>query len=107
MSVIKTVFAGSCLALTTAAMAQDAPPPPQSGPTVEQIFQFLDYDQNGFIQKSEAQGPLVEHFDRIDANKDGKISPDELRAAIALRDKMRAEQGDGQTAPTPAPAPEK
>lgn len=90
-TILKAAFAISLMALSTAAMAQDAPPPPQSGPTVEQIFQFLDYDQDGFIQKSEAQGPLAEHFDMVDTDKDGKISPDEVKAAMAMRDKMRAE----------------
>jgi EF-hand domain/EF hand len=92
MNVLKAALTGSLLALSPAVMAQDAPPA-QSGPTVEQIFQFLDSNQDGFIQKSEAQGPLVEHFDMIDTDKDSKVSPDEVRAAMAMRDKMRAEGG--------------
>jgi EF hand len=92
MHVLKAAFAGTLLALSSAAIAQDAPPAP-SGPTVEQIFQFLDADQDGFLQKGEAQGPLAEHFDMIDADKDSKVSPDEVRAAMAMRDKMRAEGG--------------
>jgi Ca2+-binding EF-hand superfamily protein len=92
MHVLTAAFAGTLLALSPAVMAQDAPPA-SSGPTVEQIFQFLDADQDGFLQKSEAQGPLAEHFDVIDADKDSKVSPDEVRAAMAMRDKMRAEGG--------------
>ena len=99
MTKLQAIFAVSLMALSTAAIAQDAPP--QGGPSVEQIFQFLDADQDGFIQKSEAQGPLVDHFDMIDADKDGKISADELKAAMAARDKMRAEGAPPPEAPQP------
>ncbi len=92
MHFLQVTFAGSLLALSSVSIAQDAPPE-GGGPSVEQIFQFLDYDQDGFIQKSEARGPMVEHFDIIDADKDGKVSPDEMRAAMAMRDKLRAEGG--------------
>ena len=103
MTILKAAFAGTLLALSPAVMAQDSPPPPaQGGPTVEQIFQFLDYDQDGFIQKSEAQGPLVEHFDMVDTDKDGKISPDEVKMAMAMRDKMRAEGAKPPEAGQPA-----
>ena len=100
MTKLQATFAVSLMALSTAAIAQDAPS--QGGPSVEQIFQFLDADQDGFIQRSEAQGPLVEHFDMIDADKDGKISPDEVKAAMAARDKMRAEGAPPPEAPQPA-----
>ena len=89
MTILKTTCAVFMLAVSPVAIAQDAPPP-QGGPTVEQIFQFLDADKDGFIQKTEAQGPLSEHFDMIDADKDNKISTDEVRAAMAARDKMQA-----------------
>ena len=102
MTKLQATFAVSLMALSTAAIAQDAPPPPQGGPSVEQIFQFLDADQDGFIQRSEAQGPLVEHFDTVDTDKDGKISPDEVKAAMAARDKMRAEGAPPPEAPQPA-----
>ena len=99
MTKLQATFAVSLMALSTAAIAQDAPP--QGGPSVEQIFQFLDADQDGFIQRSEAQGPLVEHFDTVDTDKDGKISPDEVKAAMAARDKMRAEGAPPPEAPQP------
>jgi Ca2+-binding EF-hand superfamily protein len=45
----------------------------------------LDTDGDGRISRAEAQANaprLFEHFDEIDANKDGFLSADELRAAM-------------------------
>jgi EF hand len=74
------------LSLSTAGIAQDAPPsPPRSGgmPSVEQIFAFMDANKDGFIAKDDAQGPMAQHFVHIDADKDDKISAEELKAAMA------------------------
>jgi hypothetical protein len=48
------------------------------------LFEELDTDKDGFITKEEAKAgkwPLPEPFATIDANNDGKISPDELLKA--------------------------
>ena len=82
---LKTLTALSALLLSPAVMAQDAPPPPPpSGgmPQPEQIFGFLDANKDGFIAKDEAQGPLVQYFANIDADKDDKISLVELKTAM-------------------------
>lgn len=71
--------------LAPVAIAQnDTPPPPSGGgmPSSEQIFGFLDADKDGFIARAEAQGPLQKHFDMVDADKDDKISPTELKTAM-------------------------
>jgi hypothetical protein len=74
----------AALVLSPVAMAQDAPPPPPAGgtPQPEQIFAFLDANKDGFIAKDEAQGPLVQYFGMIDADKDDKISMAELKTAM-------------------------
>jgi EF-hand domain len=97
MSKLRFAAAASLMLLSTAALAQGMP-------TVEQIMGFLDADQDGFIQESEAQGPLAENFALIDADKDGKVSPTELQAALDMRAKMQAEKAAATPAPTPAPA---
>jgi Ca2+-binding EF-hand superfamily protein len=60
-------------------------PRSQSGgmPSPEQIMGFLDANTDGFIVKDEAQGPLVDYFDMVDADKDAKISLVELQTAMA------------------------
>jgi Ca2+-binding EF-hand superfamily protein len=53
---------------------------------VEQQFKAADKNGDGALTKAEAEsagmGRVVRHFDRIDGNKDGKITPDELRAVL-------------------------
>ena len=55
-------------------------------------FKKLDTDGDGRISRAEAQAGaprLAAHFDEIDTNKDGFITPDELKAA---REKSKAER---------------
>ena len=82
----KTIAIIAALTFASAAMAQsDGPPPMPPGggmPSPEQIFAFMDANQDGFIAKDEAKGPMVQHFDAIDANKDAKISLAELTTAM-------------------------
>lgn len=92
------------LTLAPAAMAkQDAPPPMAPGggmPSPEQIFAFMDANKDGFIAKDEAKGPMAKHFEHIDADKDAKISPVELKTAMAAKRPPEPPQGEPeQTAP--------
>lgn len=92
MGKLYLISAVSLMLAAPAAFAQDpAAAPPPAGPTVEQIFGFLDADSDGFIQQTEAQGPLAEHFAVIDADKDAKVSPAELQGAMDMRAKTQTE----------------
>jgi hypothetical protein len=47
-------------------------------------FKSADADGNGMISRAEAEKAmprLVRHFDRLDANKDGQVTRDEMAAA--------------------------
>ena len=48
---------------------------------LREMFQRLDADKDGKVSKDEAQGPVRDAFDRIDANTDGSLSEDELAQA--------------------------
>jgi Ca2+-binding EF-hand superfamily protein len=51
-------------------------------------FKKIDTDGDGKISRAEAQANsprLAEHFDEIDTNKDGFITPDEMKAAQVRR----------------------
>lgn len=50
---------------------------------------MADTDQDGRITLSEAEAMALKHFDQMDANKDGKVTPDERKAARPMIIKMR------------------
>jgi hypothetical protein len=52
-------------------------------PNAEQIMGYLDANQDGMIAKDEAQGPLAQYFDMVDADKNAKISLEELKTALS------------------------
>jgi Ca2+-binding EF-hand superfamily protein len=62
--------------------AQDRPAGATRSPAGEQ-FRKADTDGNGMLSRAEAQkgAPrLARHFEAIDANRDGQIGPEEIRA---------------------------
>jgi Ca2+-binding EF-hand superfamily protein len=57
---------------------------------VKEVFNRLDTNKDGKISKDEARGLIKEHFDQIDTNKDGFISYDELLKAAKERHEAKA-----------------
>jgi len=58
----------------------------------EERFKRADSDGNGALSRAEAEKGmpvLSRHFDRIDANKDGQITREEIEAARKARDGAR------------------
>lgn len=54
-----------------------------SGEVLAQRFRIADTDSNGMLSRAEAEAVLPRlalHFDAIDVNRDGQISPEEIRA---------------------------
>ncbi|USQ94334.1 EF-hand domain-containing protein [Caulobacter sp. RL271] len=90
-----------------AAFAQEAPPPgpPRQMPNPEDIFKRWDTNSDGAVDKAEwdATGRPADRFAMLDANKDGKVTLDEMKAAFEKMRQRRAQQGDG---PPPGPPPE-
>lgn len=59
----------------TNAQHPDGPPKP------ELVIAKLDVNKDGKISKQEVRGPLKVHFQNIDLNKDGFITLEELKKA--------------------------
>ncbi|WP_282162996.1 EF-hand domain-containing protein [Ulvibacterium marinum] len=50
-------------------------------PTIEQLFEDLDANEDGKLSSKEVKGPLKKDFAKIDANEDGYLSWEELEKA--------------------------
>jgi Ca2+-binding EF-hand superfamily protein len=50
---------------------------------VADVFERMDTNKDGKISKEEAKNVILQNFDRIDTNKDGFIDKDELRKFVA------------------------
>lgn len=87
------------------ALAQDAP---RQMPAPEDIFKRWDTNGDGVVDKAEwtAAGRPEERFAMVDANNDGKITLDELKAALEkMRQYRMQQQGGGAPPPPPQGAP--
>jgi len=82
----------------------DAGKPGEAGEFVAKMMERLDTNKDGKISRDEAQGPLAQAFDRIDANKDGFLDKKELEEAGARFRARQAAQGgkEGRAAAVPA-----
>lgn len=72
-------------AMTAMAQAADRPngPPEGERPSPEQMLQRLDADKDGKISKAEAPERMAENFDRRDTDGDGFLTKEELAAPPA------------------------
>lgn len=50
------------------------------GPFGAHIIVMADTDKDGKITQAEAEALALQHFDRMDVNKDGQVTPEERRA---------------------------
>lgn len=50
-------------------------------PTATEILKKMDENKDGKLSKEEVKGPLKEDFKKIDTNEDGFISKEELEKA--------------------------
>jgi peroxiredoxin len=71
----RTLLLASAAMLVTAATVHAAPA--ANGIGLEQIIQFMDKNGDGKITKAEAGN--ASWFDKVDRNKDGTLTPDELK----------------------------
>lgn len=50
-------------------------------PSIDQLFEDLDANEDGKLSKAEIKGPLKRDFDKIDADEDGFLTREELKKA--------------------------
>jgi len=70
---------------------------------VQSIFDRMDKNKDGKISRDEAQGRIKDNFDRIDTNKDGYLDKEELlrmaKTVLANGDGMPKGPGAGGSGP--------
>lgn len=66
---------------------------------VSDVFERMDTNKDGKISKDEAKNFIAQNFERIDANKDGFIDKDELRRFVARNMAMGGGVGPGRGGP--------
>lgn len=80
---------GSAAAYTQAAHGDATAPPKRYLSKFDSQFNAADKDGDGALTREEAanagMGRIVDNFDRIDTNHDGKVTRDEIRAMIRSR----------------------
>jgi Ca2+-binding EF-hand superfamily protein len=82
IGIIKTIFTVILFSGSAALFAQ--PKGKQEGqkpPTAEQLIKELDANKDGKLSKDEIKGPIKDDFTKIDTNKDGFLSLQELKKA--------------------------
>ncbi|HEY4374365.1 MAG TPA: hypothetical protein VGN52_20755 [Burkholderiales bacterium] len=116
MNTLKSLSFTALLALApTLALAQTPPPAPGAaapapakGHRVNRL-KAADTDGDGMLSRAEVDAAgiknLSKNFDAIDANKDGKLSRDEMKAYRLAR--KAARQGSGAAAAAAPAAPGK
>jgi Ca2+-binding EF-hand superfamily protein len=74
---------------------------------VARMLERMDTNKDGKISRAEAQGPLAKFFDELDQNKDGYLDKTELRRAAARFQAQNAKnppsKGNEEKAKPPAP----
>ncbi len=73
----------------------------QGRPGLEMIMIQADTDKDGSFSKEEVKAAVLQFFDKLDANKDGKLDKSELPAGRHGGRKMRVPENDTKGIPAP------
>src|SRR6188474_328358 len=71
-------------------------PPPAIGAPAARLFSAADTNQDGFVDLAEWRAARDRIFERLDADKDGKLSRDEMQRGRAARPGAPRAGGDAQ-----------
>jgi hypothetical protein len=101
MKIVATLIAIALVSAATLVMAAEPANAPARGAGAEKM-RAADTNGDGLISRAEAAASLPrvsKHFDEIDANKDGQLSRDEMRAFHEARKAKRKAEGEVAAVP--------
>lgn len=85
LRLLNTTAAASLILFSGIACAQQSISDEQKQAALERL-QAADADKDGFIDKTEAAAKLprvAKNFDKLDSDRDGRLSPEEFRAVAS------------------------
>jgi len=86
---IGALFGGSMAIAQSSSEPIPERKPPRYLAKFDEQFKAADTDGDGALTKAEAEranlGRIVNHFDQIDTNKDGKVTREEIREILRAR----------------------
>ncbi|RTE55253.1 EF-hand domain-containing protein [Arenibacter aquaticus] len=85
LTAVVTVFFGTNVSAQQPQGGQGQKEPP----SVDEIFEQMDKDEDGKLSKKEIKGPIKNDFDKIDADEDGFITKEELENAPKPKGRKR------------------
>lgn len=54
---------------------------PKTRPSVDEVFEQMDENEDGKLSSDEVKGPIKDDFNTIDSDEDGFITKEELKKA--------------------------
>ncbi|MCK0131406.1 EF-hand domain-containing protein [Flavobacteriaceae bacterium F08102] len=83
LNIVKTgiAFGFAILTGSISSQAQERREHDQKPPSIEQLMKDLDANEDGKLSLAEVKGPLKDDFTKIDLNKDGFLTIEELEKA--------------------------
>ncbi|PQV47799.1 EF hand domain-containing protein [Jejuia pallidilutea] len=80
-SILVVVIASTLFTFTANAQQSRDQDQRKEPPSVDEIFEHMDENEDGKLSKEEVKGPLKEMFTKIDTNEDGYLSKKEVEEA--------------------------
>ncbi|NNE77366.1 MAG: EF-hand domain-containing protein [Pricia sp.] len=78
---VKSIIGTAALALFFTGFSYGQDGQRKEPPTVDEIFEQMDKDEDGKLSEKEVNGPLKDNFSKIDTDEDGFLSAEEIEKA--------------------------
>lgn len=95
-TITATVLLGLIINVTSCAQSPDKGKERQELPKVDEVFKARDINEDGKLEKSELIGFVSNDFEKLDVDKDGFLSGEELAKASKFQRRTRPNDRRGE-----------